>query len=142
MGEPLPVTAESEVYAVAFLLCESVLLEEGGIVSAVRVIDGLAFSEAPPEGSGDIVFPSKILLIVKGRAGSEFEARIDWELQGRDPVTFFKKGMVLANDKTGLNIRIEANLSIPYEKGVHHLRPYLNGRPLMPYPVRMELPAG
>jgi hypothetical protein len=124
-------------YLLASILCERVLEEKDGSLTAVRLLDRLLIPE-PPNDSATIV--SLMLLVVLRKGEGSAEHRITFAIRTPSGIrNAFPDSQTVSLGKEsdeGLNLRVGLSLGIQ-EEGIHWIDVQMDGATVNRIPLRV-----
>jgi len=124
----------SRPYATSFLICERVLQEQDGVLSAIRIIDVVGVPELSVPGGTQFLYPLTILIMLKS---DNFKGACRVTLKATRPsgkeMPPQQMAMSLEEGK-GQNTVIQANIAFE-EEGVYWFELLLNDEPVAKTPL-------
>jgi hypothetical protein len=118
----------------AALICERVIQEQDGAVTAVRIIDRVTFITLPDHERR----PQPIWFLISFKAGSargSGTVRVEVERPSTERVTVLEAGVFFEGEDRGVNVIVNANFE-PAESGLYWYDVYYNTERVTRIPLR------
>lgn len=126
-------------YLAAAFLCEKVLKEADGVVSAIRIIDRTTINVGPeaPETMPPIPIQTRALIILKsGIIRGSYELKIKVANPAGKETHIVTLPVLLEGDERGVNFDLHLNFIVP-EQGLYWFGVYLQDQLLTKIPLRV-----
>ncbi len=126
---------------VSAIFCERVLDEKDGMLSAIRIMDGVTV-QIPAELPPDFQIPveaSVVILVRGGPSPAEYDVRLGYETpSGKRVRPQVGHHLVIPENKVGGNVIVHARFAAE-EEGLHWFFVYLNDRTSAKIPLLVSI---